>query len=312
MSELNELILLTTEQLGLQEPYVVEKDWHITKAIEALMQVRDENFQLVFHGGTALAKAHKLIRRMSEDCDFRILYKNSKKLENNKSQRGLLREYRQRLTDVLKDIGFITESDAVSVKNEGRFISIRMRYASEYATPKSLKPFLAFEFNLATLKMPTTDCQITTLMQETFGEKLQHPIVQVSTMSIVETAAEKWVALTRRITTKMEDDAYHTQALVRHLYDLYEMREHVDLQDNTFSQLATQIIEEDRQRYKSQHDGYYNAPRDVITASIHELTNNPVWEQHWSDFIVTMVYGDAPSYKVALSGLRAYTDAVLN
>ncbi len=67
------MILATSEQLGLSQPSVVEKDIHVTRALHALSDCENEYFKLVFQGGTCLAKAHKIIKRMSEDCDFRII-----------------------------------------------------------------------------------------------------------------------------------------------------------------------------------------------------------------------------------------------
>ena len=72
-SLLEELISITAERLGLSEPYVIEKDLYVTLAIAALMQVNNPYFKLIFQGGTALAKAHRIVQRMSEDCDFRIV-----------------------------------------------------------------------------------------------------------------------------------------------------------------------------------------------------------------------------------------------
>ena len=45
-------------------------------------------FTLVFGGGTALARAHKLVRRMSEDVDFKIVPQPSAPVSRN----GLRRE----------------------------------------------------------------------------------------------------------------------------------------------------------------------------------------------------------------------------
>jgi predicted nucleotidyltransferase component of viral defense system len=75
---LNETILRqindTGELLGLDET-VIEKDYYVTQVIHTLSNVENENFRLVFCGGTCLAKAYKLVQRMSEDVDFKIQLK---------------------------------------------------------------------------------------------------------------------------------------------------------------------------------------------------------------------------------------------
>ena len=52
---------------GLPSPALVEKDFHVVKALAAIAAVHTAPLGLVFGGGTALARAHRLIRRMSED-----------------------------------------------------------------------------------------------------------------------------------------------------------------------------------------------------------------------------------------------------
>lgn len=70
-----QLINITSEILDLDDP-VIEKDYYVTQVIHALSHTEDDNFRLVFAGGTCLAKAHKIIKRMSEDVDFKIQAKN--------------------------------------------------------------------------------------------------------------------------------------------------------------------------------------------------------------------------------------------
>jgi predicted nucleotidyltransferase component of viral defense system len=54
-------------------PAYVEKDWYITQIINLFENLNINDYTLVFTGGTALSKAHKLIKRVSEDLDFRII-----------------------------------------------------------------------------------------------------------------------------------------------------------------------------------------------------------------------------------------------
>ena len=58
---------------GLPGTAAVAKDFQIVRAIRALAAVDAAPFGLIFGGGTALARAHRLVRRMSEDVDFKIV-----------------------------------------------------------------------------------------------------------------------------------------------------------------------------------------------------------------------------------------------
>lgn len=57
---------------GVSEAFI-EKDWYATQVIRLLSEKPQQDFILVFTGGTALSKAHRLIHRFSEDIDFRVL-----------------------------------------------------------------------------------------------------------------------------------------------------------------------------------------------------------------------------------------------
>jgi hypothetical protein len=58
--------------LGLPDPALVEKDWFVIRALAAITAADHGPFQLVFQGGTALSRAHRVIERMSEDIDIEI------------------------------------------------------------------------------------------------------------------------------------------------------------------------------------------------------------------------------------------------
>jgi predicted nucleotidyltransferase component of viral defense system len=58
---------------GLPEPALVEKDWLVVRALAAISNADKGPFQLVFQGGTALSRAHRVIERMSEDIDIKIV-----------------------------------------------------------------------------------------------------------------------------------------------------------------------------------------------------------------------------------------------
>lgn len=66
-----EELLEIQAHFGLPSPALVEKDWHVVKALAAITAVGIAPFRLVFGGGTALSRAHGLIRRMSEDIDLK-------------------------------------------------------------------------------------------------------------------------------------------------------------------------------------------------------------------------------------------------
>ena len=64
--------ILEIQQLfGLPSPALVEKDWHVVRALAAINAADTSPFKLVFGGGTALSRAYGIIKRMSEDSSSR-------------------------------------------------------------------------------------------------------------------------------------------------------------------------------------------------------------------------------------------------
>ncbi|WP_440617990.1 nucleotidyl transferase AbiEii/AbiGii toxin family protein [Cysteiniphilum sp. 6C5] len=313
-AELRELINLSAEELGLQAPYVIEKDLFVTKAISVLMEVQHEYFELVFQGGTALAKAHKIIQRMSEDCDFRLIYKNPHQQCKKDAQRKILRDFRKSLLKALLDNEFILDDHSVNISNEGQFISIKAQYHSLYKnqSPTNLKPYLALELFLGEVKLPVVEHKIMPLISDVFSDKVNFPQIDVLCMSITETAAEKWVALTRRIATIDQRGHYYDQDLVRHIYDLYMIKRKCLLDEEGFIKIVTAIVDEDRIHFKKYSDLYHQDPVKAIKQSLYELEANPCWLENWNLFIDTMVYGDKPSYTSAIETLKELSDIAIN
>lgn len=57
--------------LAVDEAFA-EKDWYVVQAIKALVGLGGTDIVPIFSGGTALLKGHGLIKRFSEDIDFKL------------------------------------------------------------------------------------------------------------------------------------------------------------------------------------------------------------------------------------------------
>lgn len=65
-----------SEEISISSSFL-EKDWYATQILYLLSNIKDKNFSPIFSGGTSLSKAYSIIKRFSEDLDFRIQEKNS-------------------------------------------------------------------------------------------------------------------------------------------------------------------------------------------------------------------------------------------
>lgn len=63
--------------LGLGNPAIVEKDYYVVQLLQHIVSLEFEYHNIVFSGGTALAKSQIKTHRMSEDVDLKLVPKPS-------------------------------------------------------------------------------------------------------------------------------------------------------------------------------------------------------------------------------------------
>lgn len=299
---LREQIRITAMELDLREG-IIEKDFHVTRAIHCLTDIQHEYFQLVFQGGTSLAKGHRILHRMSEDCDFRMISKPTTQFLGKEKVRKSLREFRHLILENLeKTGGFTLDKDKIYSRNMGSFMRVFLPYSSLYEEKKGLRPDILLEFIAIDTKTPLQKKPVTSLIQETLGPIVNHGEKHIDCVSIIETAAEKWIALTRRIANIdyrgfKKSDAH----LVRHIYDILSIYKKIGF-DTLFYTLIAKIMSEDQENYKHHNLSYYEKPLIEINRALKNLQTDPAWEKHWEHFNDSMVYDKQKiSYEEAIS-----------
>lgn len=280
-------------------PSIIEKDYYITRLLNKIAQVNDNYFKLAFAGGTSLAKAYRLTQRMSEDIDFKLIHlvKNL----STKRQRIVFSDFRKKIIAELENTEFICRPQPTEGRNT--HVKIHVDYPAIYPKDKSIRDFILLELTISQNKLPMQEFFISSLIDESLKSSEILHSCKIECLNSEETAAEKWVALTRRVAYAMrfpEKKEDEKNALVRHVYDLYVISQQNKLGDNFFH-LAESIMHEDKEKYKSQHPEYYSHPIDEINYSIQSLRNKD-FKDYYDNFLESMVYGEhAPSYTDALS-----------
>jgi len=302
----------TREITGVSE-FGIEKDFYVTQAISILNEITHDHLALILQGGTSLSKAYHITERMSEDCDFRIRFKSSL---SRSQQEKKCREFRHKIIHALGENNFIISDKNVLIRNEGQYMKVEAKYPSIYPPQKEsiIKPFLVLEFFVATVQESTEEKSVTTLIKEHLLEQVNHNVTQIKCVAAIETAAEKWVRLTRRIATAdtSHKHAYDDQNIVRHLYDLYKIDESGSFTDNFYT-LIGPIILSDRARYKKDNPEYYNNPIREIQRAVKTLNTAPEWQKNYNQFLDEMVFtqGHLPTYDDVMKYLNQKTKQAL-
>jgi hypothetical protein len=90
-----------------------------------------------------------------------------------------------------------------------------------------LRPEIQMETAVWPLRLPAIDRPVISFVAEAFNRAPEVPAIPC--VALVETVAEKFVALTRRAGAELADaGGPRDPTLVRHVYDLHVMRAHYD------------------------------------------------------------------------------------
>jgi predicted nucleotidyltransferase component of viral defense system len=169
-------LLEVQTHFGLPSPALVEKDWYVVKALAALVAVDAAPFRLVFGGGTALSRAHRLIRRMSEDIDLKIT-------SDTTVTRPALRHLRDIITKDLLQAGFQFDPENPKHRESGnasRYTLYRLPYAPIMAGEGTLRPEIQIETAVWPLRRPAVLRSVSSFVAEAF----EHP-PEVATIACV-------------------------------------------------------------------------------------------------------------------------------
>jgi predicted nucleotidyltransferase component of viral defense system len=263
--ELKGLVSITSERLGIKYPAIIEKDYYVTHVIHSLSGIENEYFRLIFAGGTCLAKAHKIVKRMSEDVDFKIQLKST---GDNFSKSRLLKELKNFRSQIMSSLTLPNLTlENRHVRNEGQYMRAKLIYPALFIAGDTLRPHLLLEFTLSDVRLSTESLTINTIIEDVIDMAAIFSPSSINCVSMDETAIEKWVGLTRRIAAIEHKRQSDDSTLVRHVYDLYAINQ-ADRIGDTFFNLAQTVINYDVKQFKNKCPEYFDNPSAEIFRSL--------------------------------------------
>jgi predicted nucleotidyltransferase component of viral defense system len=286
-------LLEVQSHFGLPSPALVEKDWYVVKALKAISTIDAPPFRLVFGGGTALSRAHRLIQRMSEDIDLKIV-------ADEPITRPALRHLRDVITKALLEAGFAFDPNNSAHRESGnasRYTLYRLPYSPMAEGQGSLRPEIQIEAAVWPLRRPALALPVTSFVAEAFKRPPEVPVIACA--SIVETVAEKFVALTRRAGAEFADaGGPRDSTLVRHVYDLHVLRAHYSAA--AVVTLAKTIMRADAKAYGHQFPAYRDNPIAETLQAVAGMAADPGFAARYAAFLRDMVYGEPYEFETAL------------
>jgi predicted nucleotidyltransferase component of viral defense system len=296
-----EQLLEVQEYFGLPGPALVEKDWYVVKALAAIAAVDTGDFRLVFGGGTALSRAYKLTKRMSEDVDLKIV-------RDKAPTRGELRKLRKEITDALLGAGFVFDpenQDHRVAMHEGRYTKYQLPYKALAEGKGILRPNVQIETVAFPLRRDAVDKPVISFIAEAYG---RHPeLPKIACSSVLETAAEKFVALTWRAGSELAGVRKERDpTLVRHIYDLHMIRDDYDVK--AAATLAHEVMLADAATRGDSFPAWKNDPLGETLRAIEGIPKDKVFVDGYANFQRDMVYGDKPDFTTAMGTLNTLAD----
>ncbi len=296
------------EHFALAQVAAVEKDWHVVRALRAVTAVNADPFRLAFAGGTTLARAHKLVQRMSEDVDLKIVLPEGVVLSGNR-RRIQLGALRDRITSSLQAAGFaIDPKDERQLRSRdaNAYTCYQLSYAPLEGQGIQLRPTLQVELSYAPLRLPPVSLPLSTFVAEAHRQAPEIAVIEC--VSVTETAAEKLVALTRRSAmVQAVPGTPNDSTLVRHLYDLHTIRRHADRP--RLIELARLIAQQDAYDFRYRYPAYLADIPGESRRGLSFWTQPGAGPQLYSNFVAAMVYGEAAEFGAALATFKDLVDA---
>jgi hypothetical protein len=275
-------------------PGLVEKDWHVVRAIGVIAQVDTAGMMPAFSGGTSLSKAWGLIKRFSEDIDFKVGEPAARSASRARRERTA---YRERVLNALDVAGFELVEEPL-VRDVSRFFSANLAYDAEFEATRGLRPHIRVEMSFDAPALSPTPRPIQSLIAAARREPPE--VASFLSVDPVETAADKLSALAWRVLARDRTSPKDDPTIIRHLHDLAALEQHAASAPR-FPELVLAAAAADVGRGGG-------APTSDTAAMFAEmqrrLETDPLWAREYEDFVRAVSFaapGEAIHFADALA-----------
>ncbi|HFQ4981709.1 TPA: nucleotidyl transferase AbiEii/AbiGii toxin family protein [Vibrio vulnificus] len=292
MNALKQQFLEVSDALELGNPAIIEKDFWVVALLAELAKVSPEYHQMVFSGGTALAKSNVKILRMSEDVDIKLIpnqaFDELSRAKKKAVRKAWVNEIEQAITHSER---FTVETR--SVRNEYRYVEFELRYPQQFSQVPCLRPIIKLELIETIPLLDVESRSIQSLVAELYQQP--HEVSSFDCVSVYATLVEKIISMLRRtMSVKRNTERSDDVALVRHIYDVHCITKLTMSELNSIDGLFKAVLEEDIARFGNQHAEFVANPKQELQLGLKELEENPIFRQRFQDFVTPMVFNTEP------------------
>jgi predicted nucleotidyltransferase component of viral defense system len=263
-------------------PGLIEKDWHVVRAIGVIAQIDHAGMMPAFSGGTSLSKGWELIKRFSEDIDFKVEEPAASSASRARRERTA---YRHRVLEALTSAGFeLVEKPDVG--NESRFFSADLAYGAEFGAGQGLRPHIRIEMTFQATALPPVARPIRSLIA--MAQRQPPEVATFACVDPVETAADKLSALAWRVHARDRARPDDDPTIIRHLHDLAALEQHVAAAPR-FAELLLAAAAADVGRGGGAEISA--DPAAMFAEMLRRLETDPQWAREYEDFVRQVSFG---------------------
>lgn len=293
---------------------LLEKDEHLTTALQAIFKLRFEHATLVFCGGTSLSKAHGLIERMSEDADIKVvLSAATSNWSNNQLRRYLGDEVRGQIVNALTAIGLVEDVNARRSLNDNHYLHSQWAYQRTYDGIVALRPNLQLELTARSPALPIETALLGTLadkLAQRMGDAFSAPVVSIS-----ETLAEKVLSFLRRFAQHragLMQQPWDT-ALVRHIYDVHCIIFHKPESIHNAMSAFPALAALDASEFGHQDAAFQKDPKATLVNALYRLSTDKQSRDEYQQVLLPLIYGKSRfSYEEVMGSFSATAHQLIN
>ena len=265
------------------DPNLVEKDWHVTRAISVLAGLDHGGAVVAFGGGTSLSKGWGLIKRFSEDIDFKVAMPPSVSRNKAKKERSA---YRERILGALTGAGFVLAGEPAK-RDENRFFSAELFYEGMFGTGLGLRPHIRVEMLLMPPALPPVARPIGSLIA--IAQRQPPEVAAFLCVDPVETAADKLSALAWRVHARQRGADGDDPTIIRHLHDLAALKAGAEAAPE-FAKLVQKAAADDTGRGGTATAPFGSAA--LFAGMLERLSTDRLWATEYEDFVRQVSFAD--------------------
>jgi hypothetical protein len=288
--------------LAVDEAFV-EKDWFVVQAIRTLMTLGGELFTPIFSGGTSLLKGHQLIKRFSEDIDFKLKVSPAFLALAPSQRKRALSNFKKELATAWEATGYTILK--VEAGSGNAFIKIEMDYPSVLIGHASLRPHILAELSAKPPRRAPLKRSLSSFVNQFHGGDPEVP--EILCVDPVETAADKLSAFTWRVLVRERGSEKDDPTIIRHMHDLAAL-ENIVAADEAFGTLLIETLDADSGRGNGVVA--HLAPMERLAAMLEKLGGDPLYRDDYDIFVGGLAFAgveEVPDFATATEALRRLT-----